>query len=81
MRRPRRNHSPAFKARVALEALKGEKAVGARCPDDPAELTGDGRCDLVVMQTARTQPVEALAKAHLGFPSRGGRRQLSWPGP
>ena len=27
MRRPRRYRSPAFKARVALEALKGEKAV------------------------------------------------------
>jgi len=27
MRRPRRNHSPAFKARVALEVLKGEKTV------------------------------------------------------
>jgi len=27
MRRPRRNHSPAFKARVALEALKGETTV------------------------------------------------------
>ena len=27
MRRPRRNHSPAFKARVALDALKGEKTV------------------------------------------------------
>ena len=27
MRRPRRNHSPAFKARVALEALKSEKTV------------------------------------------------------
>jgi transposase len=27
VRRPRRNHSPAFKARVALEALKGEKTV------------------------------------------------------
>ena len=27
MRRPRRNHSPAFKARIALEALKGEKTV------------------------------------------------------
>ena len=27
MRRPRRNHSPTFKARVALEALKGEKTV------------------------------------------------------
>ena len=27
MRRPRRNHSPAFKARVALEALNSEKTV------------------------------------------------------
>ena len=27
MRRQRRNHSPAFKARVALEALRGEKTV------------------------------------------------------
>jgi len=27
MRRPRSNHSPAFKARVAVEALKGEKTV------------------------------------------------------
>jgi transposase len=26
-RRPRRNHSPAFKAKVALEALKGEQPV------------------------------------------------------
>lgn len=27
MRRPRRNHSVAFKARVALDALKGEKTI------------------------------------------------------
>ena len=27
MRRPRRNHSPAFKARIALEAIRGEKTV------------------------------------------------------
>lgn len=27
MRRPRRNHSPAFKAKVALEAVKGEKTI------------------------------------------------------
>ncbi len=27
MKRPRRNHAPAFKARVALEALKGEKTL------------------------------------------------------
>ncbi len=27
-RRPRRNHSPAFKAKVALVAIKGEKTRG-----------------------------------------------------
>ena len=27
MRRPRRNHSPAFKTRVAMDALRGEKTV------------------------------------------------------
>ena len=26
-KRPRRNHSPAFKAKVALEAVKGEKTL------------------------------------------------------
>ena len=26
-KRPRRNHSPAFKAKVALEALKGEQTI------------------------------------------------------
>ncbi len=26
-RRPRRNHSPAFKAQVALEAVRGEKTL------------------------------------------------------
>jgi transposase len=27
VRRPRRNHAPAFKARVALEALRGQKTL------------------------------------------------------
>ena len=27
-RRPRRNHTPAFKAKVALAAIKGEKTLG-----------------------------------------------------
>jgi transposase len=27
MRKPRRNHSAAFKARVALEAIRGEKTI------------------------------------------------------
>ena len=26
-RRPRRNHSPAFKAKIALEAIKGEQPI------------------------------------------------------
>ncbi len=27
-KRPRRNHAPAFKAKVALAAIKGEKTLG-----------------------------------------------------
>jgi len=27
-KRPRRNHSPAFKAKMALAAVKGEKTLG-----------------------------------------------------
>ncbi|MCX7059236.1 MAG: transposase, partial [Proteobacteria bacterium] len=27
MRKPRRNHSAVFKARIALEAIRGEKTV------------------------------------------------------
>jgi transposase len=27
-RRPRRNHSPAFKAKVALAAIKGDRTIG-----------------------------------------------------
>lgn len=31
-RRPRRNHSPAFKAKVALAALKGDKTMSELAP-------------------------------------------------
>jgi transposase len=27
MRKPRRHHSPAFKARIGLEAIRGEKTI------------------------------------------------------
>jgi transposase-like protein len=43
MRRPRRNHSPAFKARVALDALRGEKTIAelAKLHDvRPHQITG-----------------------------------------
>lgn len=30
-RRPRRNHSPAFKAKVALHAIRGEKTIVELC--------------------------------------------------
>ncbi|KZL16651.1 Transposase [Pseudovibrio axinellae] len=32
-RRPRRNHSPAFKAKVALAAIRGEKALSELAQD------------------------------------------------
>jgi len=47
MRKPRRNHSAAFKARVALEAIRGEKTVAQiaappRGPCDPGDGLEDG---------------------------------------
>ena len=41
-RRPRRNHSPAFKAKVALEAIKGEQpliVVAERFDVHPDQIT------------------------------------------
>ncbi|MFT7515794.1 MAG: transposase-like protein, partial [Candidatus Omnitrophota bacterium] len=35
MRKPRRNHSPAFKWRIAMEALKGIKSVTAIAEENP----------------------------------------------
>ncbi|SDR48798.1 hypothetical protein SAMN04515695_6060 [Pseudovibrio sp. Tun.PSC04-5.I4] len=32
-RRPRRNHSPAFKAKVALAAIRGEKTLSELAQD------------------------------------------------
>jgi transposase-like protein len=41
-RRPRRNHSPAFKAKVALEAIKGEEpliTIAERFDIHPNQIT------------------------------------------
>ncbi len=47
MRRKRRNHSPAFKAKVALAALQGEKTL--------AELSSDYDVHVNQIQTWRKQ--------------------------
>ena len=39
-RRPRRNHSPAFKAKVALAAVKGEKTLAELAVNRPGFAGG-----------------------------------------
>jgi len=60
-KRPRRNHSPAFKARVALEAIKGEKTL--------AELAQQFDVHANQITTWRTQLLEGAAGV---FGSGGG---------
>ena len=62
-KRTRRNHSPAFKAKVALAAVKGEKTL--------AELAQqfDGYCQVNVAEVKRPPPCSrshaaAVAAAH-----------------
>ncbi len=52
-RRPRRNHSPAFKAKVALAAVKGEKTL--------AELAAQFDIHANVIKTWRDQLLEGAA--------------------
>lgn len=52
-RRPRRNHSPAFKAKVALAAVKGEKTL--------AELAAQFDVHANVIKTWRDQLLEGAA--------------------
>lgn len=52
-KRPRRNHSAAFKARVALEAIKGEKTL--------AELAQQFDVHANQISTWRTQLLEGAA--------------------
>lgn len=52
-RRPRRNHSPAFKAKVALAAVKGEKTL--------AELAAQFDVHANVIKTWRDQLLQVAA--------------------
>ena len=58
MRRPRRNHSPQFKAKVAVEALKGEKTL--------AELAEHFDVHPNQITTWKTQLLEQAAQVFAG---------------
>ena len=53
MKKPRRNHSAAFKARVALEAIRGEKTV--------AEIAAHHEVHPNQVTTWKTQALESMA--------------------
>jgi transposase-like protein len=57
-RRPRRNHSPAFKAKVALAAIKGEKTL--------AELAEQFDVHTNQITSWRTQLLEGAAEVFGG---------------
>ncbi|MFT6445510.1 MAG: transposase [Sulfitobacter pontiacus] len=51
-RRPRRNHSPPFKAKVAVVAIKGERTLIELAQDFDIHLVPAGVCK----QTPRGEP-------------------------
>ena len=54
MRKPRRNHSAAFKARVALEAIRGDKTV--------AQIAAHHEVHANQVTTWKSQALESLVK-------------------
>jgi transposase-like protein len=66
-KRPRRNHSPAFKAKVALAAVKGEKTLAELAQQfdvHPNQITQwkaqllDGAADVFGAEKAASPPVD-----------------------
>lgn len=68
MRRPRRNHSPAFKARVALEAIRGEKTV--------AQIAAHHQVHANQVTTWKQQALENLAGTFDGAPSQDSQQRI-----
>jgi transposase len=56
MRKPRRNHSAAFKARVALEAIRGEKTV--------AEIAAHHEVHATQVTAWKTELLESSCDSH-----------------
>ena len=70
-KRTRRNHSPAFKAKVALAAVKGEKPASASTLNSVAEAGGVPvvRCDLALLRqpSLRTRPLKSRLPSSTPF--------------
>jgi transposase len=72
-RRPRRNHSPAFKAKVALEAIKGEEpliVIAERFDVHPNQITKwkrqllEGAAVVFGESEQSAQPGPSIAELH-----------------
>jgi transposase-like protein len=66
-RRPRRNHSPAFNAKVALATIRGEKTL--------AELAEQFDVHANQITSWRTQLLQGAAEAFKKSNAEGGRRR------
>jgi transposase len=67
MRKPRRNHSAAFKARVALEAIRGEKTI--------AEIAAHHEVHANQVTSWKNQALEHLADSFGGTARNGDSRE------
>ena len=75
MKKPRRNHSAAFKARVALEAIRGEKTV--------AQIAAHHEVHATLVTASKTEllenaaPTQAAVNSAAGISGRGPIRFIS----
>jgi transposase len=85
-RRPRRNHSPAFKAKVALEAVKGEEpliTIAERFDVHPNQITKwkrqllDGAAAVFGEDEQAKEDGPSVAELH----ARIGELHASWSSP
>jgi transposase len=82
-RRPRRNHTPAFKAKVALAAVKGDRTVAqlAGALRHPNQITAskaqlEGGASEVFGSGSMARKVQLLSEVTRRFSEREGRDQL-----
>jgi len=75
-RRPRRNHSPAFKAKAAVAAIKGERTLIELAQDFDVHLLPAGHVHMPERRTGSSSGVTNCWKARQAF--LGMPRRLIW---